>query len=80
MYLLTYLGLYIFQVNVIFAVTNDVKAHYDSLHKLLEDFTYIAELESDSSNILKLVKRGYEEIVSVVDFEDDSGKGAVKTR
>ncbi|XP_059052631.1 integrin beta-nu-like [Achroia grisella] len=64
-----------YKVNVIFAVTDDVKTHYDKLHKLLEDFTYIATLEKDSSNILKLVKMGYEDIVSVVDFEDNSKLG-----
>lgn len=67
-------------MNVIFAVTESVKDHYDSLHELLEDFTYVAKLESDSSNILKLVKTGYEDIVSVVDFEDDSSTGPVKVR
>lgn len=65
---------------MIFAVTENVKDHYDRLHELLEDFTYIAKLESDSSNILKLVKTGYEDIVSVVDFEDDSSSGPVKVR
>ncbi|KAG6445119.1 hypothetical protein O3G_MSEX003745 [Manduca sexta] len=69
-----------YKVNVIFAVTESVKEHYDSLHQLLEDFTYVAKLESDSSNILKLVKTGYEDIVSVVDFEDDSSSGPVKVR
>lgn len=69
-----------FQVNVIFAVTEGVKDHYDSLNQLLEDFTYVAKLESDSSNILKLVKMGYEDIVSVVDFHDDSNLGPVKIK
>lgn len=70
----------LFQVNVIFAVTENVKGHYDSLHELLSDFTYVAKLESDSSNILKLVKMGYEDIVSVVDFEDDSAAGPIKVK
>lgn len=65
---------------MIFAVTESVKYHYDSLHRLLEDYTYVARLESDSSNILKLVKTGYEDIVSVVDFEDDSESGPVKVK
>ncbi|XP_026746490.1 integrin beta-nu isoform X1 [Trichoplusia ni] len=69
-----------YKVNVIFAVTESVKNHYDSLNQLLEDFTYVAKLESDSSNILKLVKTGYEDIVSVVDFHDDSSSGPVKVR
>ncbi|KAH9630261.1 hypothetical protein HF086_012446 [Spodoptera exigua] len=69
-----------YKVNVIFAVTESVKDHYDSLNQLLEDFTYVAKLESDSSNILKLVKTGYEDIVSVVDFHDDSNLGPVKIR
>ncbi|PZC71768.1 hypothetical protein B5X24_HaOG212552 [Helicoverpa armigera] len=69
-----------YKVNVIFAVTESVKSHYDSLNQLLEDFTYVAKLESDSSNILKLVKTGYEDIVSVVDFHDDSNLGPVKVR
>lgn len=68
------------QVNVIFAVTENVKDHYDSLHELLNDFTYVAKLESDSSNILKLVKMGYEDIVSVVNFEDDSSSGPIKVK
>ncbi|CAH4035475.1 unnamed protein product [Pieris brassicae] len=68
-----------YKVNVIFAVTESVKDHYDSLHQLLSDFTYIAKLESDSSNILKLVKMGYEDIVSVVNFEDDD-LGPVKVK
>lgn len=50
------------------------------MNQLLEDFTYVAKLESDSSNILKLVKTGYEDIVSVVDFHDDSNLGPVKVR
>lgn len=69
-----------YKVNVIFAVTESVKDHYDSLNQLLYDFTYVAKLESDSSNILKLVKTGYEEIVSVVNFEDNSSAGPVKVR
>lgn len=56
-----------------------MKGHYDSLHQLLKDFTYVAKLESDSSNILKLVKTGYEDIVSVVDFEDNTS-GSVKVK
>lgn len=67
-------------MNVIFAVTDSVKSYYDNLHQLLEDFTYVAKLEGDSSNILKLVKMGYEDIASVVDFEDDSSAGPVKVR
>lgn len=67
-------------MNVIFAVTENVKGHYDSLHKVLEDFTYIARLESDSSNILRLVKTGYQDIISVVDFEDDIPAGPVKAK
>ncbi|XP_053610846.1 integrin beta-nu [Plodia interpunctella] len=69
-----------YKVNVIFAVTNDVKIHYDQLHELLKDFTYVAKLESDSSNILKLVKMGYEDFVSVVDFEDNSNLGPIKIK
>lgn len=69
-----------YKVNVIFAVTESVKDHYDSLHELLKDFTYVAKLESDSSNILKLVKTGYEDIVSVVDFEDNASSGPAKVR
>ncbi|KAJ2945693.1 hypothetical protein O0L34_g533 [Tuta absoluta] len=69
-----------YKVNVIFAVTADVKPHYDSLHSLLEDFTYVARLESDSSNVLKLVKTGYDDVVSVVDFKDDSSLGPVKIK
>ncbi|CAG9564645.1 unnamed protein product [Danaus chrysippus] len=69
-----------YKVNVIFAVTENVKAHYDSLHQLLIDFTRVAKLESDSSNILKLVKMGYEDIVSVVNFEDDAGSGPIKIK
>lgn len=67
-------------MNVIFAVTERVKDHYDSIHQLMDDFTYVAKLESDSSNILKLVKMGYEDIVSVVDFEDDSNLGPVRVK
>ncbi|CAH0725680.1 unnamed protein product, partial [Brenthis ino] len=69
-----------YKVNVIFAVTENVKAHYDSLHKLLSDFTYVAKLESDSSNILKLVKTGYEDIVSVVSFKDNTKDGPIKIK
>ena len=57
-----------------------MKDHYDSLHELLSDFTYVAKLESDSSNILKLVKMGYEDIVSVVNFEDNSQDGPIKVK
>ncbi|KAM3965747.1 integrin beta-PS [Aphomia sociella] len=66
------------KVNVIFAITDDVKRHYDRLHELLKDNTYVATLESDSANILKLVKMGYEDIVSVVDFKDNSNLGPIK--
>ncbi|CAB3234146.1 unnamed protein product [Arctia plantaginis] len=69
-----------YKVNVIFAVTESVKDHYDSLNQLLEDYTYVAKLESDSSNILKLVKMGYEDIVSVVNFQDNYGSGPLKIR
>ncbi|KAG7312158.1 hypothetical protein JYU34_001619 [Plutella xylostella] len=69
-----------YKVNVIFAVTESVKGHYDQLHKILEDFTYIARLESDSSNILKLVKTGYENIISVVNFKDDARTGPIKVK
>ncbi|XP_041981858.1 integrin beta-nu isoform X2 [Aricia agestis] len=68
------------KVNVIFAVTQGVKGHYDSLHKLLNDYTYVAKLESDSSNILKLVKMGYEDFVSVVSFEDDLNSEFIKIK
>lgn len=50
------------------------------MNQLLEDYTYVAKLESDSSNILKLVKTGYEDIVSVVNFEDDYESGPLKIR
>ncbi|CAG9788780.1 unnamed protein product [Diatraea saccharalis] len=69
-----------YKVNVVFAVTDSVKSYYDNVHQLLDDFTYVAKLESDSSNILKLVKKSYEDIVSVVDFEDDSSSGPVKVQ
>lgn len=69
-----------YKVNVIFAVTESVKDHYDSLNQLLEDYTYVAKLESDSSNILKLVKTGYQDIISVVNFQDDSSSGPLKVR
>ncbi|XP_026321374.1 integrin beta-nu-like [Hyposmocoma kahamanoa] len=69
-----------YKVNVIFAITQEQKSHYDSLHELLGDFTYVAKLESDSSNILKVVKTGYEDIVSVVDFQDDAKKGPIKVK
>lgn len=40
----------------------------------------MAKLESDSSNILKLVKTGYEDIVSVVSFKDNTKDGPIKIK
>lgn len=57
-----------------------MKLYYDSLQKVLDKFTYISELESDSSNILKLVKTGYEEIVSVINFKDDLEDDSLKLK
>lgn len=60
-------------MNVIFAVTENLQEYYNSIQRILGKFTYIAKLESDSSNILNLVKKGYQDIVSIVNFDDDAG-------
>lgn len=69
-----------YKVNVIFAVSKYSKVYYDNLQKVLNRYTYVSELESDSSNILKLVKKGYEEIVSVIKFKDDLLDDNIKIR
>lgn len=69
-----------FQVNVIFAITENLMEYYNNLHRVLDKFTFIAKLENDSSNILKLVKKGYDDIVSVINFKDDIGEGALNIK
>lgn len=60
------------KVNVIFAVTKNVKELYDELHYVMEDITSVGELDIDSSNILELVERGYSELFKRVQLIDNS--------
>lgn len=60
------------KVNVIFAVTNDVIAHYNSIHGLMNELTSVGVLQEDSSNILQLVEDGFEQFVRNVQFFDNA--------
>lgn len=47
-------------MNVIFAVTEDRLEHYMYLSEVLSGSTFVAALEEDSSNIIQLVRKGYQ--------------------
>ncbi|XP_077300389.1 integrin beta-nu-like isoform X2 [Arctopsyche grandis] len=57
------------KISVIFAATQEVLFYYEQIKNLLPENTFVGLLESDSSNILALIKRGYDYIASVVNFE-----------
>ncbi|GAB0094468.1 Integrin beta [Sergentomyia squamirostris] len=60
------------KVSIIFAVTRDVHSYYDQIHNLLYGMSSVGTLMMDSSNILELVKNGYQEFVKQVEFIDNA--------
>ncbi|KAF4525471.1 hypothetical protein B566_EDAN004883 [Ephemera danica] len=50
------------KINVIFAVTKERLVHYTRLSDVLEASALVAALEKDSSNIIQLVRQGYQVI------------------
>uniref|UniRef100_A0A1B0DC03 Integrin beta n=1 Tax=Phlebotomus papatasi TaxID=29031 RepID=A0A1B0DC03_PHLPP len=60
------------KVSIIFAVTRDVHSHYDQIHNLLYGMSSVGTLMLDSSNILELVRDGYQEFVKQVEFFDNA--------
>lgn len=51
------------KMNVIFAVTSDYVRHYDQVHQLLKEISSVGTLEMDSSNIIQLIEKGYQEFL-----------------
>lgn len=60
------------KTNVIFAVTEAVFDYYKKLNELIPNYSYVTQLHSDSSNILNVIKKGYEDVVSIVEFQDNA--------
>ncbi|XP_059617120.1 integrin beta-nu [Phlebotomus argentipes] len=60
------------KISVIFAVTRDVHSHYDQIHNLLHGMSSVGTLMMDSSNILELVRDGYQEFIKQVEFFDNA--------
>lgn len=46
--------------------------YYKKLNEIIPNFSYVTQLHSDSSNILNVIKKGYEDVVSVVQFNDNA--------
>nr|CRX73280.1 Integrin beta-3 [Hydra vulgaris] len=62
-----------YQVVPIIAVTSDVMSQYQDIANVWKDLgTVIAELKSDSSNIVELIKNNYNLISSTVRLSDNS--------
>lgn len=57
---------------MIFAVTEDVVPYYNNIKSIFPNYVFVGTLSNDSSNILNLVRHGYESLVNVIKFEDDS--------
>ncbi|GLV39425.1 Integrin betanu subunit [Carabus blaptoides fortunei] len=55
---------------VIFAVTTDYINHYKKMNDLIPSFTYVTQLDADSSNIINVIKKGYEDVISLIEFQD----------
>ncbi|XP_031850006.1 integrin beta-nu [Nomia melanderi] len=60
------------KVNLIFAVTEDRRAEYESIANLLKQKARVATLTSDSSNILEIIESSYHELISKVVLQDNS--------
>ncbi|XP_063704151.1 integrin beta-PS-like [Culicoides brevitarsis] len=58
-------------INLIFAVTKDQVNTYERLSKEIEGSSY-AEMEDDSSNIVDIIRDGYNKISSKVEIKDDA--------
>ena len=46
-------------MNVVFAVTDNVKQEYESLVELMNSNVQVASLQEDSANILNVIKEQY---------------------
>lgn len=60
------------KMNVIFAVTSDQVHHYDMVHQLLKEISSVGILKMDSSNVIQLIEKGYQEFLKRVHFVDDA--------
>lgn len=60
------------KMNVIFAVANDYVHHYDQVHQLLKEISSVGILKMDSSNIIQLIEKGYQEFLKRVHFGDNA--------
>lgn len=58
------------KMNVIFAVANDYVHHYDMVHQLLKEMSSVGILKMDSSNIIQLIEKGYQEFLKRAHFTD----------
>lgn len=53
-------------------MTEAVFDYYKKLNELIPNYSYVTQLHSDSSNILNVIKKGYEDVVSIVEFQDNA--------
>jgi protocadherin alpha len=60
------------KISVIFAVTSEVIYHYDQIYDLMKEVTSVDQLAADSSNILQLVEKGYNDAVKRAQFQDNA--------
>lgn len=60
------------KVNIIFAVTENQVPVYERLSELLEGSS-AGKLESDSSNVVDLVRSQYDKITSAIEMKDNAG-------
>ncbi|KAH8269348.1 hypothetical protein KR018_006001, partial [Drosophila ironensis] len=60
------------KTSVIFAVTADVVSTYRELSALMQEISYVDILSADSSNILELLKKSYEDLIKRTQFADNS--------
>jgi integrin beta 1 len=61
-------------MNIIFAVTSGVIEIYKKLVNFVSG-SYVAELKSDSSNIVELIKQQYKTISTTIQLKDDARDG-----
>lgn len=38
----------------------------------MPSFTYVTQLDADSSNIINVIKKGYEDVISFIEFQHKS--------
>lgn len=60
------------KINVVFAVTRPVLNVYDQLHIVMQETTSVGVLAENSSNIIDLVRKGYQEFIRRVQFSDNA--------